>query len=634
MRASSRFLRHTSLASLAALLAASALTAQATVPMPRSFQKAIAKGERTLSGRPGARYWQNNARYQITLDVRPPEARVNGQERIVYRNHSPDSLRSVVFKLFLNEHKAGAARNGTANPASFMEGVVIDKFAINGQSVAWRTTPRTGTWADIRLPSPLSPNDSVTFDIDWHFTLSTEPGREGVIDPGTFYLAYFYPRVAVYDDYNGWDRMDFTGSQEFYSDFNDYDVTIRSPKNFVVWGTGMLSEPSQVLAPTTLARYTASLTSDTVLHVATASDMAARGVTRQDSLLSWRFESTNVPDVAFGISDHYAWDAGSVIVDPVTKRRVSVQAAFADSAADFHHMVTFAGEALTWLSRHWPGVAYPYPKTTVFQGYADMEYPMMVNDNTVADTGFARFVVAHELAHTWFPFYMGINETRYPFMDEGWATTLEYLYNQSTVGPEQAATLYKQFRVARWIGNPSAVSDIPIIIPGDALRAGGGDNAYGKASLGYLALKELLGDQLFGTALHAFMDRWHGKHPAPWDFFHTINDVTGRNLNWFWQRWYFDPSYIDLAIVGTEARNGRTQAVIRNIGGMPAPFDLTVTWADGTTTTTHHTPAVWQTDPALAHITLPAGKTVTSLSIDGGIWMDADLSNNRWTRGK
>lgn len=608
-----------------------ALKAQSPLYMPRNVKQAVQNGTRTLDGRPGAQYWQNRARYRITLDVRPPDPTVRGHEQVVYVNNSPDSLRSLVLKFFLNVHKAGAVRNGATGTDGFTDGILIDAFAVGGTAIPWRTTPSTGTWSNVLLPKALAPHDSVTLDIEWHFTLSTAPGREGIIDPTTYYLAYFYPRVAVYDDYNGWDTMDFTGSQEFYNDFNDYDVTIRAPRNFVVWGTGMLTDPARTLTPGPLDRYTASLSSDAVLHVATAEQMATHAVTRQDSVLAWRFQSSDIPDVAFGLSDHYVWDAGSVVVDPATGRRASVQAAYASSAVDYPHMVTFAGDALSWLSRNWPGVPYPYPKTTVFQGFADMEYPMMVNDNTTADTSFARFVVAHELAHTWFPFYMGIDETRYGFMDEGWATTFEYLINQHDMGPDRAATLYQQFRVAGWIRDPSTLSDLPIVTPGDMLKgAAYGNNAYGKASLGYLAVKDLLGDATFGTALHAFMDRWHGKHPSPWDFFHTFDDTAGQNLDWFWQRWYFDNSYIDLAVTGVDTRNGKTSVGVRNIGGMPAPFDLRVTWTDGTTTTMHETPAVWRADQSLTSIALPAGKTVRSVAIDGGIWMDADLSNNSW----
>src|ERR1700681_1154098 len=210
------------------------------------------------------------------------------------------------------------------------------------------------------------------------------------------------------------------------------------PTNYVVCDTGTLLNPSEVLQPAALDRFNRSFTSDQTIHVATRADMAAKAVTRQ-SRNTWRFRAGNIPDMTFNLSDHYVWDAASVVVDDATHRRASVQSAYNDTAADYHHMVDFGRHSLDWLSHNWPGVPYPYEKTTIVQGFADMEYPMMVNDGSNADTVFSRFVVEHEIAHTYFPFYMGINESRYAFMDEGWATTFENLIGTADLGKEAAA---------------------------------------------------------------------------------------------------------------------------------------------------------------------------------------------------
>lgn len=624
-----------SLATLSVLAAVPPLGAQQageSLYMPRSVARSFATGTRSPDGRPGPTYWQNRGRYQITITARPPDRIVRGSERITYFNQSPDTLRSLVIKLFLNEHRVGAPRNGGAGPDHFTDGIQVDRFAVNGTDRPWRDSPTIFTTATVLLPAPLVPRDSVVLEFDWHYTLATSPGREGATDSTSFFLAYFYPRVAVYDDTEGWDRIAFTGSQEFYNDFNDYEVTVRAPRNTVVWGTGTLTNPEATLREPALGRYRASFTADSTIHVATGAEMAAGTVTRTDSMLAWHFTATDVPDVTFAMSDHYAWDAGSAVVDAATGRRASVQAAYPDSAADYRHMVRFAGEALTWLSANWPGVPYPYEKTTVVLGYADMEYPMMVNDQSFADTSISRFVAAHEIAHTWFPFYMGINESRYAFMDEGWATAFEYLINQVDMGPDRAAQLFRQFRVNGWINNPATVQDLPIITPADMVKgAAYGNNAYGKPALGYLALKELLGDAAFRTALHAFMARWHGRHPIPWDLFNTVNDVTGRDLDWFWERWFFRNSYIDLGVTGVTRTPAGHQVTLANIGGMPAPVDLVVTFADGGTRTLHQTPAIWEANGDRATVSVPGSAAIRSVTLDGGIWMDADPSNDRWS---
>jgi hypothetical protein len=600
--------------------------------MPRAVQQAFKHGTRSPDGRPGSKYWQNRARYSITVTAMPPDRTIRGAEQITYWNDSPDTLRTLIVKLFLNIHRPGAPRNSGVDEAYLTSGVHIDRFSVNGQSTPWPDEPRYFTWQPVSLAAPLMPRDSLLLSFDWHYEISREAGREGMIDSTTYFLAYFYPRVAVYDDYNGWDTMDFTDQQEFYSDFNDYDVSVKVPANYLVWGTGRLVNPSEVLQPTYVRRFQASLTSDQTVRVATKEDLATRNVTVQAPVNTWRFRAGDIPDMAFGISDHYVWDAASVVVDDATRRRASVQAAYNDTAADYRHMVEYGRHALDWLSHDWPGIPYPYEKTTVFQGPAGMEYPMMANDESYADTVFARFVAEHEIAHTYMPFYMGTNETRYGFMDEGWATTFEYLIGQADLGPQRAADFFKQFRVNRWAEDPSPLEDIPIITPGDVLKdVAYGINAYGKPALGYLAVKDLLGDATFKKSLHAYMNRWHGKHPIPWDFFNSFNDVSGRNLNWFWHNWFFTNSYIDLAVGGVRKTGSGYSVVIDNIGGMAAPVDLRVRYGDGTTDSIHETPAIWEANQRRATVAVPTRKTLQSLVLDGGIWVDADSTNNRWT---
>lgn len=599
--------------------------------MPRDVKQAFRNGTRAADGQPGKNYWQNRARYNINITALPPDRNIRGQEEITYVNNSPDTLEHLVIKLFLNIHKPGAPRQSGA-PADYLtDGVHIDGFSVNGEQRRWRESSRYFTWQPVPLAMPLLPHDSVKLTFDWHYQVSLISNREGMIDSTTYFLAYFYPRVAVYDDYNGWDQMTFTDAHEFYSDFNDYTVTVNVPKNYIVCGTGTLQQPEKLLQPAFVKRLQASQTSDEIIHIVNNQELQAKNVTAQNDINSWQFKASNIPDMAFGISDHFVWDASSVVVDDATQRRASVQAMYNDTAADYHHMVSFGRHALSWLSHKWPGVPYPYEKMTVFQGYADMEYPMMANDGSTPDTSFTKFVAEHEIAHTYMPFYMGINETRYGFMDEGWATTFELLIGRDDQGKEKAEELYKQFRVDYWIHDPGADEDIPIITPGDVLGGAGlGNNEYGKASLGYLAAKDLLGDALFKKCLHAFMDRWHGKHPIPWDFFNTFNNVAGRNLNWFWNSWFFSPDYIDLAAHKPVANAQGYTLQVDNIGGMAAPFDVNITYTDGSTDTLHQTPGVWQANLQQAQVRIPTKKKIQSLNIDGGIFMDADVTNNVW----
>ena len=592
--------------------------------MPRDIQRAFAKGTRAPDGRPGPRYWQNRARYDITVQAAPPARDIRGREQITYFNNSPDTLRQVVLRIIQNIHQPGATRDGDAAAAYLTTGLQVDTLRVAGQLRPYTGKAGSATWQSVRLPRPLAPHDSVQFSVAWHFPISIESGREGMIDPTTYFLAYFYPRIAVYDDYAGWDRLPFVDSKEFYNDFNDYTLRVQVPANYVVWATGTLQNPQQVLQPAAAKRLRQSLTSDAVVHVATAADLAKNNITAQQPTNTWVWTARDITDVTFGLSNHYVWDAASVVVEAATKRRASVQAAYADSTVDFRQSVKNGQYALGWFSNpaNWPGVAYPFPKMTAFQGFADMEYPMMVNDSPQKDPKFAQFVQDHEIAHTYFPFYMGINESRYAYMDEGWATTFELLIGRAENGQEAADKLYKQFRVNRWIHDAATAQDLPIITPSSELRAGYGNNAYGKPSLSYLALKDMLGDALFKKALHAYMDRWHGKHPIPWDYFNSMSNASGQDLNWFFNNWFFSNGYIDLAVGPVSG----TSVTVNNLGGFAAPFDMLLEYADGTRETLHQTAAVWRTNQQQAVITVP--KAVKSVKLDGGIFMDANEKDN------
>jgi hypothetical protein len=601
--------------------------------MPRDIQQAFKKGTRSPDGKPGKNYWQNFGRYNITIQAAPPSRTIRGTEQISYINNSPDTLKTLVFKLIVNIHKPGAPRLRGASADYLTSGVHIDSFIVNGRSHPWNNNPNYYTTVPVRLQKALPAHDSIQLQVKWHYDVSVESGREGMIDSTTYYLAYFYPRLAVYDDYQGWDITNFNDALEFYNDFNDYTVNVQVPKNYIVWGTGTLLNPSAVLQPSFASKYQQSLTSDKTVNIVTATDLAAKNITTQNSFNTWQFKASYVPDVAFGLSDHYVWDGASVMVDDAAKRRASVQAAYNDTARDFHYMVGFGQQSLDWLSHVWPGIPYPYEKTTVFQGYAGMEYPMMANDETYEDTTFSRFVAMHELAHTYMPFYMGINETRYGFMDEGWATTFELLFNRDKMDRDKADAFYKNFRVANWIHDVAADEDQPIITPGPSLSGGGlGNNEYGKPSLGYLAVKDMLGDELFRKALHAYMDRWHGKHPLPWDFFNSINDASGKNLNWFWNNWYISSYYIDLAIKNVSNSGSTYTITVQNIGGMAAPFDVVINYTDGTVERQHQTSMTWQNNQQQASVKLTASKAVQSIKLDGGIFMDANEANNEWKK--
>jgi hypothetical protein len=594
--------------------------------MPRNIKQAYAKGTRSADGKPGKNYWQNHGKYTMELTVNADTKIVSGTETIVYQNNSNDTLKNLPIRFVNNLHKPSSPRGGAVSNDFLTDGLTITSLKVEGE-VYNEDGKSWGTVGNVKLKKPILPHSKITINIDWNYPLSKESGREGQIDDTTFFVAYSYPRVSVFDDYNGWDRLPHTDRQEFYNDFNDYTYSVKAPKNYVVYGTGDLLNPDEVLQPEFSERLKKSYTTDEILHIANEQEMKSGAVTKQYDWNIWKFEAKNISDVCFGLSNHYLWDAGSVIVDKKTNRRASIQAAYDVKGTDFVNSVKNNQYALDYFSNNWPGIPYPFSKMTAFQGFADMEYPMMCNDSQMNDPVFAQLVQDHEVAHTYFPFYMGINETRYAFMDEGWATTFEYLIGIAEHGKEAADKFYKEFRVEHYINDPSTEEDQPIITMSTQVSGPGyGNNSYGKASLSYIALKDLLGDDLFKKSLHAYMQNWNGKHPIPWDYFNSINTASGKNLNWFFNNWFFTTHYIDLSVKNVDSKS----ISVQNIGGFAIPFDVNIIYSDNSKETLHQTPAIWEKNQKVATIALKKQKQIRQITIDGGIFMDATPKNNEW----
>jgi hypothetical protein len=612
------------------LLAGINVNAQQVIFMPQNVKKAFANQTRSMDGNPGKNYWQNTGHYNIEVAVAPPQKTVNGSETITYINNSPKSISSIVVKLIMNIHSPGAGRMRAAAADYLTTGIHIDEYMENGKEVKF---PKAGanTWAQVQLDKPVSSGDSVQLSFKWHYDMSEESGREGKLDSTTFFLAYFYPRVAVMDDVHGWDHMDFTDAQEFYNDFNDYNVAVTVPKNFLVWGSGDLVNAQEVLQAPFLEKFNKSLTSDAVINIVSQKDLQAKNITNAGASNTWRWKATHISDMAYCISDQYVWDAASVVVDKKTGRRASCQSAYNNTSTNFHNQVKHIQHSLDWFSNHWPGVPYPFPKSTIIQGFADMEYPMMANDSPQDDDVFQRFIAEHEVGHSYFPFYMGINEHRYGFMDEGWTTAFEYLIGQEDLGKERANKFFKQFRVSGWATNPSDETQIPIITPVNILSGQAmGHNEYGKPALAYLALKDMLGDEVFKKSLQGFMDRWHGKHPIPWDMFNSFSNLSGRDLSWYFANWFTSNYYMDISMDQFGTNAGGYAITIKNIGGFAIPFDVVVEYSDGSSEIFHQTAAVWEKNPLSAAVNIKTKKKITWLKLDGGIYMDADEMNNSW----
>jgi hypothetical protein len=508
---------------------------QTTLPVPRNIQKAYKNGTRSTGGSPGKNYWQNAADYKINVHFTPKTRLLSGSETITYENNSPDTLHQIWFKLYPNLFKKGAPRESHIHPEDITPGVRIEKFVINGeeQNAGKRRIRGTNMIVDV---SALPPGQSMKFGVRFSYTINEHTQiRTGEVEPGAYFIAYFFPRIAVYDDLEGWNKFPYNGEQEFYNDFCNFDIHITVPKNYVIWATGTLQNESQVFRNKYVKRIKQAETQDGITTIIDTTDLKNVHITAQNPVNTWHFKAKDVTDFAFAASDHYVWKSSSLAVDPKASRRTRVDAVFNPKHKDYQEVIHFARKTVKTMSDTFPAWPFPYPHETVFDGLGQMEYPMMVNDNPLKSRKQTITLTDHEIFHTMFPFYMGTNETKYAWMDEGWATIAEWL-----ISPMIDSSIVDYYGMQRYDHFADTESDLPIITP--STQENGMVyylNSYPKPAMGYLYVKDMLGEKLFLKGLHRYIKEWHGKHPMPYDFFYSMNEGTGKNLNWFWKRWFF-----------------------------------------------------------------------------------------------
>ncbi|WP_240734698.1 M1 family metallopeptidase [Hymenobacter sp. UV11] len=607
----------------------SASQAQTALPMPRNLRATYAKGTRAPDGRPGPHYWQNTADYTLQIEFNPASRKLDGTVKVVYQNNSPDELRELWFKLYPNLYQAGAPRSTKFRAEDIGAGVTIEKLSIAGQPQAVKSLAIDNTNMVVPLAQPLGPGQSVEVSIAYSYVLNEgSHQRTGEIEPGAAFIAYFFPRIAVYDDIDGWNKTPYTGGPEFYNDFCHFSVDITMPHNYVVWATGDLTNASQVLTKKYVSRLHEASTKDGIVSIIDSTDLRRRDYSVGRGDLTWHFDARDVTDFAFATSEHYVWQSSSLVVDPATKRRTRVDAVYNTRHRDYLDVIELARRTVQAMSYTFPKWPYPYAHETVFDGLDQMEYPMMVNDNPSPNREAAITLTDHEIFHTMFPFYMGINETKYGWMDEGWATIGEWI-----ISPLIQPGLVDDYGMVPYARAADTEDDLPIVtLTTQQTGAPFFLNSYPKPGLGYLYVKDLLGEELFTKALHTYIRTWHGKHPMPYDFFYSMNAGAGQNLDWFWQRWFFDAGYPDLAITSVvRPADKPAQITVTAKGSKPVPVDLTVTFDNGTEEKIHRTIAVWQDGAKSVTVPVRNGRTIKQVTLGSLYVPDSYPADNVWT---
>lgn len=619
--------------SLLLILLPLALPAQTSkLPIPLNIQRAYERGTRSYDGKPGARYFQNRADYRIQATIDPATQVLTGSEIIRYQNNSSTNLSSLLIRLYQNLYQAGSPVDMPLRASAMKQGVKLlsvwfgqDTVALSGSN-----SPVTvsGTNMNLALPQPLAPGASLEVGINWEFTLPESPElRMGKYGENVLFFAYWYPQVSVYDDIQGWDRLQFTGLQEFYTDFGDFEVELTVPKDFIVWATGVFQNPEKVLAEPFLSRYQTALTADEVIRIISDEEIETKGFTQDQEQLSWKFKADYVPDFAFGMSDRYHWDGMSVVVDSLSGRRVYADACYPAEQAYFSDIAAVSAQVLTYLSQKWPGVPFPYPKITVFNGISGggMEYPMMANDAATRSRMYTYSLTCHEIAHTYFPFYTGINERKYAWIDEGLASFLPGDLMKDMGFTQQP----HRFDVVQYLNTAGTESDLPLMTPSYQLRSSTYYMlSYSKATIAFELLRDDLGDEVFKKALHTFIERWKGKHPTPFDLFFTFDDVAGEDHAWLWKPWFFETGYPDLAIEASSIKGKTGKVLIRKVGSLPIPIHLTVKLADNKQKILHLPVSVWRDGQDSYEMKLKFEEEILSLRLGDVEIPDVNTANN------
>ena len=616
---------------------------------------------RRPNGSPGPKYWQQRVDYQIRATLDTSAKRLTGSEIIQYSNNSPDTLGFLWLQLDQNLFRTGStgsllfASESRFGGAGFSGGFELDSIlqcstpqepAAGAQparrkrraKAPAKVQPRCGssplktrvddTMMYLELASPLPPGGKTILELTYGFNIP-EHGADRMGRDGSLYeIAQWYPRLAVYDDVHGWNTAQYLGQGEFYLEYGNIEYEVTVPAGYIVAGTGVLLNPADVLTAAQRGRLATALKSDTTIHIVTAPELssgAARPV--REGSLTWRFKADNVRDAAWAASPDYLWDAARW-------EGVLAQAYYRASAVDtWKDAAKMSRFSIQEYSTRW--FSYPYPQISAIEGpVSGMEYPMVAMEAKGESGPDLYNVVTHEIGHMWYPMVVGSDERRYAWMDEGFNTFINTFSEESYWKRNDAAVRQRERQLI--IGIDQMPTAQPILTPANRYRTS--DNllslAYVKPSIELLTLRnKVLGPQVFDSAFREYTRRWAFKHPQPADFFRTIEEVSGRDLSWFWRGFFYTTAALDQSVESVKPDSaGGAQVTLVNLGDAVMPVELELGFEDGTTDVLKLPVEIWYGGNRYVYQTKPA-KTIVSARVNpDGTLPDAVMTNDVWRR--
>jgi len=549
------------------------------VPLTNAIRNAYEAGTRDFSGKPGPNYWQLETDFTIHASLDPKTQTITGTEKILVHNNSKNDLDRIVLRLDHNIFRADVPR-GYSTPAEQTDGMIVTGIKVAGESIDLTASPDvrnetqklrvTGlnrTVATIFLVQPIKAGTTAELEIAWNTKLPG--GTEGRGHRMTqrfgntlFQPTQWFPRLAKYDDLRGWETSPYLGPAEFFNNFGRFDVSITVPAGWIVTGTGVLQNPSEVLTPTVIQRLSTVLNSDAEVTIVGADEKGAGAATAAGEKLTWRFLAEKVNDFAWATSDSFIWKATRATIP--TKGTVPIYMVyFPERANYFVNAGQITRHALEFYSKLW--APYPFPQLTLQDGPSSgMEYPMVINSNQGA--------ADHETAHQWWPMMLGTNETRYGWMDEGFNQYMNILSDADGKGKS-----YNLDGLGQSYGRTSGSEDeAPLMWSANEAGSGYSFQTYQKTPLMLSMLGGIVGDEAVINAMKKYTDAWAYKHPSPWDYLFFMNNELGQNLEWFWYYWLFTTESVEGSIQQVKTENGTTTVTVKQAGEMPSPVVLKV----------------------------------------------------------
>jgi hypothetical protein len=616
--------------------------------IPDAFQSAIDNETRSPTGEPGPNYWQNESRYILDAELLPEEHKVNGTAAITYFNNSPDNLETVVIELALNLHKGSTPKKESTEITG---GITLHSIEVNGRELEEinlfqrfaQNRPGyivNGTQLYLYPDLPVDSKSAADLNIEWSFEVPEDgaSGRMGRNRGNLYFIAYWYPKIAVYDDVNGWLDDDFLGNAEFYHEFASYELSITAPSGWVVMGTGEFQNPAETLSDQMLDRYDRAVTSDEPVTIISEGEF--EDATRQgnDGKLTWNFSSEKVRDVAFSATRESVWESARTPVGDLnndgTMDYTRIHSFYRKFAPLWKEQLSYARHSITFLSE-FTSLPYPWPHMTSVEGAGiiggGMEFPMMTlmgsyNGRSAADL---YGVTAHELAHMWFPMILSSNERRYTWIDEGY-TTFHTHQAEMDFYPDRYDNMnmfgdYLQIAGSDLEGPIMRWSDYHY--PGPAY----GVASYPKPASVLTALKNILGEDLFMQAHLELIERWKYKHPYPWDIINTFEDVSGRDLSWFWRSWLYETWTLDHSIADVVQEGNIVTITVKDLGKAIMPVQIQITLEDGVVVYKTIEADKWLQGNRTAEIEIEVNSQVVSVELNPDlIYPEINFTNNRW----